>query len=50
MTVCDGTLNRNNEIVPQSSIVMIAYKVFRGLRYLNNIEFSSENKYESEKV
>lgn len=50
MTVCNGTLNQNNEIVPQASIVIIAYKVFRGLRYLNNIEISSENKYESEKV
>ena len=50
MTVCNGTLNQNNDRKPETSIVMEAYKVFRGLRYLNNIEISSENKYESEKV
>jgi len=50
MTACNGTINQNNEIAPQTSIVIEVYKVFRGLRYLNNIEISSENKYESEKV
>jgi len=50
MTACNGTINQNNEIAPQTSVVIEVYKVFKGLRYLNNIEISSENKYESEKV
>jgi len=55
MTACNGTLNQNNEIAPQTSIVIEVYKVFKSLKYLNNIEISSDllfqiqtsNKYES---